>query len=484
MGVTGEICIGGAGLARGYLNRPDLTAEKFIPHPFSTVPDARIYRTGDLGRWLPDGNIEFLGRIDDQVKIRGYRIELGEIESTLAQTGQVQQAVVLAKEDDQGNKRLIGYLVPGYGYQREDVLACLRTKLPEYMVPGLLVELDALPLTHNGKTDRKALLSMDLSGAAQHGYEAPRNELEEKLAAIWSDLLGVEQVGIHDNFFELGGDSIITIQVVSRLRHAGYDTRPRDIFMHQTIAALATAIAEQGNMDITAEQGALTGKSGLLPIQQSYLNRQGGQLSHYNQSVLLNIDKSIAVEVLQQAVLLLAERHDALRFRYEQGASGWEQHYSSGPALPLIVENLVTLPELFTLRLKHTSNDHQRGLDIQKGELIRAVLMTTANHEAHNRLLIVIHHLVVDGVSWRILLEDLGLIVSALMQGNTPVLGIKTSSYRQWYDGLAEYGKSSRLLVQRPYWYEAVQRYHPLPYDHAYAGPGKAKGCRRAMSAT
>jgi non-ribosomal peptide synthase protein (TIGR01720 family) len=343
------------------------------------------------------------------------------------------------------------------------------------MVPGLLVELESIPLTPNGKTDRKALLEMELSGAAQHEYEAPRTELEQQLAAIWADLLGVERAGIHDNFFELGGDSIITIQVVSRLRHAGYDTRPRDIFMHQTITALAAVIAAKDNRGITAEQGTLTGKSGLLPIQQLHLNRQGGQLSHYNQSVLLGIEKSITVEVLQQTIQLLAERHDALRFRYEQSSSGWEQYYSTGPILPLIVEKLITDIELFGLFLKDISNEHQRSLDIEKGQLIRVVLITTADYQTHNRLLIVIHHLVVDGVSWRILLEDLRLIVGALMQGNTPILGNKSSSYREWYNGLAEYGNSSRLLAQRAYWHKAVQRYRPLPYDHSYAGPVRIK---------
>ena len=198
-------------------------------------------------------------------------------------------------------------------------------------------------------------------------------------------------------------------------------------------------------------------------------------MSHFNQSVLLAIDKAITVEVLQQAVQLLTDRHDALRFRYEQTSSGWEQYYSSGALVPFSVEQLTTLPELLALGIKDISNTHQRGLDIEKGELIRVVLMKTLNDQTHNRLLIVIHHLVVDGISWRILLEDLGLIVSALMQGNSPVLGNKSSSYREWYDALAEYGKSSRLLAQRAYWHKAVQSYRPLPYDHAYSGPVKIK---------
>src|SRR6267142_223193 len=200
IGARGEIFLSGAGLARGYWNNPELTAERFISDPFSKGTDLRWYKTGDLGRWLPDGNIEYLGRMDNQVKIRGYRIEPGEIESVLLQSGQVQQAVVLCKEDTPGNKCLIGFVVPGDGYGREAALASLRSKLPEYMVPSLLVELDTLPLTPNGKTDRKALLQIDLTGTAQGEYEAPRDPLEQQLATIWSELLHVERVGRQDNF--------------------------------------------------------------------------------------------------------------------------------------------------------------------------------------------------------------------------------------------------------------------------------------------
>jgi amino acid adenylation domain-containing protein len=218
IGVTGEICIAGAGLARGYLNRPELTAEKFIPHPFSSNPEDRIYRTGDLGRWLPDGNIEFLGRRDDQVKIRGYRIEPAEIESALVQSGLVRQAIVLCREDNSGNKRLIAYIVPAVGYTAESALTYIRTKLPEYMVPSLLVALGSLPLTPNGKTDRKTLLQLDLSGTAQQTYEAPQGPIEVQLAAIWSDLLRIQRVGRHDNFYQLGGHSLLAMRLIAAIR--------------------------------------------------------------------------------------------------------------------------------------------------------------------------------------------------------------------------------------------------------------------------
>ncbi|WP_432328221.1 non-ribosomal peptide synthetase [Mucilaginibacter sp. P25] len=199
VGVPGELYIGGAGVARGYLNRPELTSERFVPNPYSKDRGSRLYRTGDQGRWLADGNIEYLGRLDDQVKIRGYRIELGEIESVLQQCPGVQQGVVLARPDAQGNRRLVGYVVAGEGYDQEVLRTYLQSKLPEYMVPSLWVELASLPLTSNGKTDRRSLPDPDLS-LVRGNYEAPVTELEEQLAQIWQELLGVERVGVHDNF--------------------------------------------------------------------------------------------------------------------------------------------------------------------------------------------------------------------------------------------------------------------------------------------
>jgi len=218
IGVAGEICIGGAGLARGYFKRPELTAEKFINDPFSKIPDAKLYRTGDLGRWLADGNIECLGRLDEQVKIRGFRIELGEIETVLEQYELVDQAVVLAKEDKQSNKRLVGYIVPNGAFDKEAIIQFVKGKLPAYMVPALWVTMETLPLTPNGKINRKALPDPDISALIVNNYVAPRNETEEVLAAIWQDLLGVDRVGIQDNFFELGGHSLLIIKMVALIR--------------------------------------------------------------------------------------------------------------------------------------------------------------------------------------------------------------------------------------------------------------------------
>jgi aryl carrier-like protein len=242
VGIPGELHIGGAGLARGYLNRPELTQEKFIPNPFSNYPDSRLYKTGDLARYLPDGNIEYLGRIDNQVKIRGFRIELGEIETVLKQHSQVQSSVIIDQEDTSGNKRLVAYIVP----QKEttptpnELRQFLKEKLPDYMIPSAFVIMESLPLTPNGKIDRRALPETNLCGEIELNFVAPRNLEEEILAKIWSQVLRVEPVGIYDNFFELGGDSILTIQIITRARKAGLELTPKQLFTHQNIAELAT----------------------------------------------------------------------------------------------------------------------------------------------------------------------------------------------------------------------------------------------------
>jgi aspartate racemase len=245
VGVYGELYIGGDGLAREYLHQPELTAEKFVPDPFSTAPGARLYRTGDLVRWLPEGDIEFLGRIDHQVKIRGYRIELGEIEATLQQHPAVREVVVLGREDVPGDKRLVAYVVAENPPADlvDQLRAHLRASLPEYMVPAAFVTLDALPLTENGKIDRKALPAPDVSAQLKAAYVAPRTPTEEILAGALGEVLGIERVGVEENFFDLGGHSLLAMRVISRVRQALFVELPlRDLFAAPTISRLAARI--------------------------------------------------------------------------------------------------------------------------------------------------------------------------------------------------------------------------------------------------
>ncbi|MCL7422702.1 MAG: amino acid adenylation domain-containing protein [Methylobacter sp.] len=246
VGVAGEIHVAGDGIARGYLNRPELTVERFIADPFSQDPEARLYKTGDLGRWREDGSIEFLGRNDFQVKVRGFRIELGEIEARLAACDGVLEAVVIAREDHPGDKRLVAYLTASAELNIDELRAQLKAVLPEYMVPSAFMILDALPLTPNGKLDRKALPAPDAGALQSRQYEAPQGETEQALAALWGELLKVEQVGRHDNFFELGGHSLLAVTLIARMRQAGLNVDVRTLFAAPTLAGLA-ALADNGS---------------------------------------------------------------------------------------------------------------------------------------------------------------------------------------------------------------------------------------------
>ncbi|QJB31840.1 non-ribosomal peptide synthase/polyketide synthase [Chitinophaga oryzae] len=449
VGVAGELYVGGAGLAMGYLDRPELTAEKFVRHPFSNNPEEKLYRTGDRARWLPDGNIVYLGRVDDQVKIRGHRIEPGEVESILLTHPAVAQGIVVVKTDEKGLKRLAAYVVPVDTFDRDALVNYLKAKLPEYMVPAVIVPLEKFPVTANGKIDKKALPEPEMNTMSGHDYVAPRTKAGHDMARIWQELLGVPQVGIYDNFFELGGDSIITIQVVSRARKAGYRLHPRDLFRHQTIERLEVLLSENREQVLTGEQGLLTGESGLIPVQRWFFDNNAAAAGHFNQSVLVGIDKKIAPAQLAAAIKALVRYHDALRFVYRNEETGWHQSYGTHEAT-LTVEDLRAVPaEDFAAQLTAYSHAVHRSLDITRGILVRAVLLQTPDTETHHRLLIVIHHLAVDGVSWRILLEDLEVL---LQQENAALTLDKGNSYRQWYEALVAYSGQRRLTAQLPYW--------------------------------
>ena len=468
IGVAGEICIAGVGVARGYLNNPGLTAEKFIPNKFSELASLRMYKTGDAGRWLPNGKIEYLGRIDEQVKIRGYRVELGEIQHVIQLSGLVRDSIVLARADRLGHMRLVGYVIQGNKkFDKETMVSYLKGTLPEFMVPALWVSIDKLPFTTNGKLDKKALPEPDNEKALTDQYLAPRNEWEKKLAVIWQELLGIPQVGITDNFFELGGDSILTIQMVSRANRLGFSMQARDIFLYQDINRLSKALALRSEDAGSGEQGQLTGAAGLLPVQRWYLQTTAAQCSQYNQAVLLTIDKAVTREILSESLIKLTLHHDALRFKYLRQKDGWQQEYSDIKS-ELIIEDLQSARQdlLGSLITAH-ADKYQRSLDIENGELVRVVWMKTPTAETFNRLLIVIHHLAIDGVSWRILLEDLDLL---LKNGGDNTMGNKTSSYRQWYNSLEKYGQSERLLTQKAFWQKVKSNYLPVSVEKEYKG--------------
>ncbi|MEH2305427.1 amino acid adenylation domain-containing protein [Nostoc sp.] len=477
VGVPGELHIGGAGLAKGYLNRSELTQEKFIPNPFNGSRGAgeqgsrgekRLYKTGDLARYLPDGNIEYLGRIDNQVKIRGFRIELGEIEAALSQHSDVQTSVVIVREDIPGNKRLVAYVVPQP--QITATVSVLRSflkeKLPEYMIPSAIVTLESLPLTPNGKIDRRALPAPEARTGIEISLVAPRTPIEEKLAQIWAQVLRVEQIGIHDNFFELGGDSILSIQIISRAKVAGVKLTVKQLFANQTIAQLATVVGTTKALSI--EQGLVTGTLPLTPIQHWFFEQKLPEKHHFNQAFLLTVTSDLNLEILEQVWQQLLKHHDALRLRFTQTDTIWQQiHAAPTDNITIPHFDLSTVPETeIETIIETTANELQASLNLSEN-LVQVALFWLGIHKKA-RLLIIIHHLVVDGVSWRILLEDLQTAYQQLSQGKTIQIPTKTTSFKYWARQLTEYAQSKVLKSELDYWlsasYDAVDS---IPVDYA-----------------
>jgi amino acid adenylation domain-containing protein/FkbM family methyltransferase len=750
-GVPGELFIGGDGLARGYFDHPELTAERFIPHPYSVSGGERLYRTGDVVRYREGGHLEFIGRADLQVKIRGYRIELGEIETALVQHRAVRDCVVLAREDIPGEKRLVAYIVPnekhahpalelqlyqlpnnlevahinknetdyvykeifedhiyvkngielndgdcifdvganiglftlflhhnyrnlrvyafeplpptfevlrsnvalydlpvrtfncglsdqsatasftfypkmsvmsgryadaaeeeqttrrymksrdrelgsyadeilvgryeteeyqcqlrrlsdvlreeqidqvdllkvdvekserdvlagideedwarikqlivevhdrdgrlaemrrmleerGYdvwteqetsledtglfnvyavrseknearavvqqegvrGLRRQRVTANdlrrhLGEQLPEYMIPTAFVLLESLPLTANGKVDRRALPAPEQSRTELGAeYVGPRNEVEEQLARIWSEVLKVERVGINDNFFELGGDSILSIQIVARAVQAGLQLTPRHLFQHKTIAELSRVV-DCGTVAVQAEQGTVSGVVALTPIQQWFLEQEVPERGHYNQAVLLAVPEETKGELLAAVVQKLMEHHDALRLRFEYEAGQWRQHNAAKETAAVFSE--IDLSELAAEQqgeeLENRATQLQRSLDLSAGPLLRVALFNLGRGQG-KRLLLVVHHLAVDGVSWRILLEDVQRGYEQAARGERLELPAKTSSYQSWATHLVEQAQSEESRSEAEYWLREQRMLGSakLPRDH------------------
>ncbi|KST68652.1 non-ribosomal peptide synthetase [Mastigocoleus testarum BC008] len=513
IGVPGELYIGGAGLARGYFNRPELTAEKFIQNSFLKsrgaeeakrdinykllpITGSKLYKTGDLVRYLPDGNIEFLGRIDNQVKIRGFRIELGEIETAIAAHPQIKEAVVIVQEDEPGKKRLVAYIVetlnvtstslqtqksvleslggrkstpPTFRNIQNTLRDFLKQKLPDYMVPSVFVILDSLPLTPSGKVDRRALpipsVNIDLEN-----FVAPRNYTEEILADIWKNVLNLKQVGIHNNFFELGGDSIVSIQIIARAHQAGLKLTPKQLFQYQTVAELAM-VAGKATTNLQAQQGLVTGEIPLTPIQHWFFEQNFVEPHHFNQAMLLEVPSDIKPELLQQGLKQLLVHHDALRLQYVQHSSQWEQiNRDATFSVPFQVIDLSHLEseEEKIAFITQKANEQQKALNISTGQLVQMVLFQSGT-SLPGRLLIVIHHLAVDGVSWRILLEDLTTAYYQLLRGENIQLPAKTTSFKDWSYRLQDYAQGEALRSELKYWLQMTNTFAThLPVDYTH----------------
>jgi amino acid adenylation domain-containing protein/natural product biosynthesis luciferase-like monooxygenase protein/non-ribosomal peptide synthase protein (TIGR01720 family) len=467
-GAVGELLIAGDGVARGYFEREALTQERFLANPFvGEMPEhgGRIYRTGDSVRRSADGRLHYVGRIDHQVKIRGHRIELGEIESTLSSHAAIAQVVVIARGEP---KQLIAYVVPKASTQAvaSDVLkAYLRQHLPEIMVPSAIVTLAVLPLTPNGKIDRKALPDPEMDGALLADYVAPQSLLEEELCAIWQSVLGLERVGVTDNFFSIGGDSILAIRLIARCTSQGILVTVQQLIQHQTIRELAPH-ARQGQ-GVIHSQKAVAGAQVLLPIQRWFLGSDDAiDRHHYNQSVLLKVTDSLNEEQLASWVTALHQRHDALRLRFTERDGVWHGEYRDfDPAMvraSIAFEDLRDISEAeWRTEIERIGERMQASLSLSDGPLFRAVMFEAG--AGFRRLLLIAHHLIIDGISWRVLLSDLEQGYRQLRQGQGEVtLAKKRSSLQEWGSFLEQHARSESVQSELGYWQEQLA-VPPLP---------------------
>ncbi|MGF1756724.1 amino acid adenylation domain-containing protein [Photobacterium sagamiensis] len=459
IGTSGELYIGGAGLARGYLNRPDLTAERFINNPFASKLDRargynRLYKTGDLVRRLPDGNLEYLGRNDFQVKIRGYRIELGEIETALVALKPVKQAVVIDRVRD-GNKYLAAYIVPeaAGAFNPEQLQDALLLTLPDYMIPATFTCMEHVPLTTNGKVDRLRLPEPEFINT--DSYLAPRTALERKLCRIWQKVLGLPKVGIQDNFFRIGGDSIVSIELISLMRREGLNVQVKEIFKAPTVAQLALRLNNGKSDDkVIAEQGLLTGEFNLLPIQQRFFNKKLANPHHWNQAFFINIPDNVTATELTEVVSQLILQHDMLRCRFHHHKVGIRQRYFSQMSDVNVTLQKINIASMSDSELSDKLSSMQSGFDYSKGPLWQ-VAHLTGYRDGSARLWFAFHHLIIDVVSWRILADD----IHHLLTGGE--LDLKTSSYRQWVKAVSDYAEKHNH--EASYWQSIQENQVLLP---------------------
>ncbi|XXX99931.1 non-ribosomal peptide synthase/polyketide synthase [Sorangium sp. So ce204] len=478
VGVVGELYIGGDGLARGYLNRPDLTAERFVPNPLGSAAGERLYRTGDLARYREDGVIEYVGRCDHQVKIRGYRIELGEIEARLAAHEAVEEAAVLAREDAPGVKRLVAYVVPGPGLVdstegRGPLEAQLRDRLqaelPEYMVPHQYVILDKLPLTANGKLDRKALPAPTAS-VGQRSFIAPEREIERALAELWAEMLGVERVGMSDDFFELGGHSLLATQVTSRVKKRFDVELPvRALFEARTLAAFVARFEQAASGGATSRQPplALVDRGQRLPMSYAqqrlwFLWRLSPQSGAYNISAAVRLTGALNLEALESTFTALVARHEALRTRFEEEEGQGYQVIGEASSVQIPVVDLSALPEgeREERARRLVEEDGEKPFDLTCDSLLRVKVLRLA--ERQHVLAVTVHHIASDGWSMNVLLAEFSRLYGAYsrnVEPDLPSLPIQYVDYAIWQRRWLESGELERQLV---YWKGQLGEEHPL----------------------
>ncbi|MBG9456496.1 hypothetical protein ABE61_21410, partial [Lysinibacillus sphaericus] len=428
IGVPGELCIAGDGLARGYLNRPELTEEKFVKNPFG---EGRLYRSGDLARWLPDGNIEYLGRIDEQVKIRGFRIELGEIESRIREIKGIHDSAVIAKADQNGDQAIYAYYT-GESVSVSEIREHLAGVLPEYMIPSYMMEIDSIPVTRNGKLDKSALPEIEVKATRE--YVAPRNKKESMVCEAFSTMLNVKEVGVKENFFELGGDSIKAIRIISNLRNVGYHLTVKDIMNGKTAERIALVMKEMEN-ERKYEQGEISGSVTKTPIIKLFDSWNLEKPEHFNQAMMFPVD-GIDNTQIKQTIEELVKHHDMLRAVYRN---------QQLEILPISESKLCDFYE-FDYRgkddvkqaIQERCSKIQASINLETGPLVKIAVFETDQDKV---MMFCVHHLAIDGVSWRILAEDFETVVDQIQKNEEIRLPEKTASFMEWSKKLEEYGE-------------------------------------------
>jgi iturin family lipopeptide synthetase A len=455
IGIKGEICISGEGIAKGYISNEELTSEKFIDNPF--VPNQKIYKTGDLGRWLQNGVIELVGRIDDQIKIRGFRVELGEIGNHISAFDEIQESAVFTGEKE-GDKYLVAYYLSEKEVNETLLRSFLNTRIPDYMIPHYFVRLEEFPYTLNGKLDKKSLPEPQSN---VQNFVAASSFEEQLLIDVWSKVLSNENIGVTDNFYSVGGDSIKSIQISSRLRSSGYEVSVRDILTGNNIRALAPKLKA---VSTVSHQFPVIGQVALSPIQHWFVDKTRIDHHHFNQSVLINFKDGITEEIVKTIFNKLQEHHDALRIVCE----------FDNDRLKLINKPVNDFPvslNEFDLEIQDDpesillieSEKIQSGIDLKNGPLLKLGLFHMVDG---SRLLIVAHHLVIDGVSWRIIFEDIEMLYQQIIKNIPLNLPLKTDSFQSWSKNLLGYTKSQSFERGNEYWNTILSRkFEPLKRD-------------------
>ena len=451
-GIRGELVIAGAGVCRGYLNNPEATAEKFLPNPFVNDSSGflgRVYKTGDLAMYSRSGILSFHGRIDHQVKIRGFRIELGEIESRLRQYRFIDDVVVMDRKEESGGSILVAFYTSEQQLDEYDLASYCRERLPDYMVPVSFVFLPEMPKTPGGKIDRRTLAAMDIATSATEDgdFQQPQSPVEIEMARVWQEVLGRKEIGVNENFFSIGGDSIKAIQIISRMNKVGYKLKMSDLFRHPVIAHLAPMVQATKQK---SDGGSVSGPIPLLPSQSEFFKKITIDSHHYNQAVMLEFTDHLDRAMVEKMFKQIQSHHDALRTVFRKTENGM--------AAEILDERMLLHIEEFDLRgeddadlaLKNKANDLHAQINLEHGPLMKLGLFQLMKG---SRLLIVIHHLVVDGVSWRILFEDIAELYTGLQTGDSKQLPPKSSSIKEWAQRLKSFADETSLQEEASYWF-------------------------------